>query len=147
MLGVDLLADSRLTWDELETGLGSETKAAILAELREQEGRLGSALDDLEGFREAVAAEAFVRLVLGALRKHRNVVLARVLGKERWKALRDDFPEEGGGERDFVAELDDDYLMSVLPTWRTYGCTRTFLQIALIGHVDYQMTRTREREG
>jgi hypothetical protein len=146
VLGVDLLADSGATWEDLEARLGSETAGAILDGLREREGRFQVGLEDLEGYREACAAEAFVGLVLPALRKHRNKVLARVLGRERWSSLRHDFPEEGGGERDFVAELDESYLRTVLPTWRTYGCTRTFLQVALIGHVEYQLTRTRERE-
>ena len=146
VLGVDLLADSGSTWDELDERLGSETTSAIVVELREQQGRLVMGLAGLEVQREAVAAEAFVALVLAALSRHRNDVLARILGRARWLELRDDFPEEGGGERDFVAELDDDYLSGVLPIWRTYGCTRTFLQNALIGHVDYQLTRTHERE-
>jgi hypothetical protein len=144
VLGVDLLAESDATWADLDADVGSETAGAILAELREQQGRLALELDDLESYREALAAERFVTLVFAALRKHRNKVLAHVLGHEHWSALRDDFPEEGGGERDFVAELDDDYLRDVLPSWRSYGCTHTFIQNALIGHVDYQLTRTRE---
>ena len=146
VLGVDLLAESNATWDELDAGLGSGTARAILAELREREGRLAIGLEDLERHREALAAERFVALVLAALHKRRNEMLGRVLGKASWSALRDEFPEEGGGERDFVAELDDDYLRDVLPAWRDYGCTHTFLQNALIAHVDYQLTRTRERE-